>query len=84
MQIIDARAAKASGEYLDFGNLVREKLGMQCQYASRYLDGTIEGYPRLGEGLRIAGSLDMYHSLLIHRDDADEFLRRMTEYRESR
>lgn len=84
MQIIDARVAKATGEYIDFGDLVRGKLGMQCQYASRYLDGTIEGYPCLGEGLRITGSLDMYHTLLIHKDDATEFIRRMTEYRESR
>lgn len=84
MQIIDARIAKASGEYVDFGDLVRDRIGMQCQYASRYLDGTIEGYPRLGEGLRIAGCLDEYHTLLIHKCDAEEFLRRLIEYRESR
>lgn len=77
--------------YSGFGDFARSRLGQQCQYASRYIDGRLEGYPALGEGLRFNNGkpygkvreLDAsdYHSVRIHRDDMDEFERRYKEYR---
>lgn len=62
--------------YVDFGNMARERLGIQCQYASRYVDGRIPGWPNLGKGLRFQGSPTDYHFLKIHQDDVEEFVRR--------
>lgn len=72
-------------KYIAFGEHVAHKrLNQQCQYASRYIDGRIEGYPNLGEGLRFKGETSDYHSILIHEDDVDEFVRRVEEYKENR
>lgn len=69
--------------YSPFGDYCRSRLGQQCQYGSRYIDGRLEGYPALGEGLRFKnlGNGD-YHSIRIHRDDMDEFERRYRAYQE--
>lgn len=62
------------GGYSCFGDFARDSLGEQCQYASRHIDGRMEGYEALGEGLRFqnVGSGD-YHDIRIHRDDMAEF-----------
>ena len=70
-------------EYVDFGDVSRGELGLQCQYGSRYVDGKIERWPNLGEGLRFKGNTNNYHSLKIHKDDVDEFVHRVKSYRES-
>ena len=72
-------------EYIDFGDVSREQLGQQCQYGSRYITGVIDGWPNLGEGLRFTGfdddgHVNNYHAMKIHRDDVDEFVRRVNEY----
>lgn len=67
--------------YVSFGDLSRGRLNQQCQYGSRYVDGR-HGYPNLGEGLRFRGTPADYHTLLIHRDDADEFVQRVAEWRQ--
>jgi hypothetical protein len=83
------------GGYSSFGDFCRSRLGQQCQYGSRYIDGRLEGYPNLGEGLRFNNGkgyngqtrdLDAsdYHSVRIHRDDMDEFERRYKAYCEER
>lgn len=55
----------------------------QNQYASRYVHGRIEPYPNLGEGLRWKNrDSGNYHSILIHRDDLNEFHRRVRAYRQ--
>lgn len=66
--------------YSPFGDFCRSRLGQQCQYGSRYIDGRLEGYPNLGEGLRFKGDPSDYHFVRIHRDDMDEFERRYKEY----
>lgn len=66
--------------YSPFGDFCRSRLGQQCQYGSRYIDGRLEGYPNLGEGLRFKGDPSDYHFVRIHRDDMDEFERRYREY----
>ncbi|MFZ3482086.1 hypothetical protein [Sphingomonas sp. 3-13AW] len=73
------------GGYSRFGNFSRQRLGQQCQYGSRYIDGKIEGYPDLGRGLRFQ-NMDRsdYHSIRIHRDDMDEFERRYRAYHAAR
>lgn len=80
--------------YSPFGDFCRSRLGQQCQYGSRYIDGRIEGYPALGEGLRFNNGkrwgktqdLDAsdYHFVRIHRDDMDEFERRYKAYQQER
>lgn len=52
----------------------------QNQYASRYILGK-HGYPNLGEGLRWQNENGgNYHDILIHKDDYNEFHRRVKEY----
>jgi hypothetical protein len=68
--------------FVVFGDVSRGELRKQAQYGSRYVDGVIEGYPNLGEGLRFVGDTDNYHELLIHKDDIAEFVRRVNKYRE--
>ena len=67
--------------FCDFGHVSEVELDMQDQYASRYINGAIAGYPKLGEGLRILGDPSNYHALKIHKDDIDEFVRRVKEFR---
>lgn len=66
--------------FVSFGDVARKILGSQCQYASRYIEGSIPGYPNLGEGLRFQGSPGHYHSLIIHHQDVDEFVKRYNEF----
>ncbi len=63
------------GGYSPFGDFSRQRLGEQCQYGSRYIDGR-GGCPALGEGLRFRNLKRGYHFIRIHRDDMDEFERR--------
>jgi hypothetical protein len=70
--------------YVHFGDIALDLLKQQSQYASRYVDGRIEGYPNLGDDLRFQGDSREYHELLIHKDDAKEFVKRVREYREKR
>jgi hypothetical protein len=74
---------KDDTEYVNFGDVVaRGRLHQQCQYASRYIDGRIPGYPDLGHGLRFKGDTSNYHSYRIHKDDVEEFVKRVEDYRE--
>lgn len=76
--------ADADG-YVRFGPVARSRMGEQCQYASRYIGGRMEGYPALGEGLRFKNvASGNYHNIRIHLDDIDEFVRRYREYEKSR
>lgn len=68
--------------FVSFNDIARNSLNQQSQYASRYIDGTKEGYPNLGEGLRFDGRADDYHDVCIHKDDVEEFVRRVKEYKE--
>lgn len=70
--------------YVEFGDIALSEMEMQSQYASRYTDGTMKGYPNLGEGLRFKGSVSDYHFMKIHNEDIEEFLRRFKEYRDKR
>jgi hypothetical protein len=77
-----------------FGDFARSRLSQQCQYASRYIEGRLDGYPALGEGLRFNNGkpwgkvrpLDAtdYHGVRIHRDDMDEFERRYKAHQDQR
>ena len=82
--------ANRSTDFISLGNVIREQLGMQSQYGSRYANrafsteaAKIAGheYPYLADGLRISGIPDFYHSLTIHKDDAAEFVARVLAYR---
>jgi len=63
-------------DYVNFGDVSRKHLGLQCQHGSRYVDGKIPGYKNLGKGLRFKGNTNMYHLLKIHKDDVEEFVSR--------
>lgn len=72
-------------DFVTFGqHVAHAHLGQQAQYASRYIDGHLEGYPNLGKGLRFEGDPADYHSVKIHKDDIEEFVRRVKEYKENR
>jgi len=62
--------------FVRFGDVAHRLLNQQSQYASRYIDGKIDGYPNLGFGLRFYGESDNYHDVRIHKDDIEEFIRR--------
>jgi hypothetical protein len=58
---------------------------MQCQYGSRYADS--HWHPEwkfCGENLRITGSSRNYHFMKIHKDDVEEFVKRVIEARSAR
>lgn len=78
--------------FVKFGDISRKRLGTQCQYGCRYTGIDAKGnpneslweergYPNLGKGLRFKGNTDNYHSLEIHEDDVEEFVRRYKEHR---
>lgn len=52
----------------------------QNQYASRFVDGRLDS-PDLGQGLRFRQDHGDYHSIRIHRDDLEEFHRRVAAFR---
>lgn len=68
-----------SDGYVDFGDVGRGELGLQSQYSSRYISGLDR--PKLAEGLKVKGNPDDYHFLKIHKDDVDEFVRRVKAHR---
>jgi|AGTN01.1.fsa_nt_gi hypothetical protein len=91
----EALDAGRDEDYVDFGDVARSRLGMQCQYASRYVGGlcdyqNLTSDPALGRTLRFlersrpVSSADDYHSLRIHRDDVEEFVARVERVRQRR
>ncbi len=82
---------KESNNYIPFGDAVRA-IGMQCQYACRYLgiDGWTDDYPDFGYDVRVFSTLNLngitnqYHQIMIHKDDVEKFVTRIKEYRISR
>ncbi|MDD5589998.1 MAG: hypothetical protein PHQ47_02390 [Candidatus Portnoybacteria bacterium] len=70
--------------FVNFGDVSRRLLGKQAQYGSRYINDAFKSeYPQLGEGLRIKGNPDDYHSIRIHKDDVEEFVRRYNEFKQN-
>ncbi len=73
--------------WVDFGHVSRTLCDMQSQYCSRYVDGRGDRTPNLGKGLRFRGTggkplnTANYHSIEIHSDDVDEFVKRVREHR---
>lgn len=68
-----------------FGPVARSQLGEQCQYASRAIEGRLEGYPSLGDGLRFRNlGSGSYHNIRIHEDDIAEFVARYKAHEENR
>ncbi len=67
--------------FVRFGDVALHLLDEQSQYASRYIDGKIEGYPDLGDGLKFNGKSRDYHTIRIHKDDIEEFVKRFQEHR---
>ncbi|MEA2097935.1 MAG: hypothetical protein U9P70_02575 [Patescibacteria group bacterium] len=70
--------------FVSFSDVASKILNGTTQQISRYADGRLEdgGYPNLAEDLRFSGKMDMYHSLRMHKDDVEEFVKRVEEYRE--
>jgi len=63
--------------YVPLGDVARGLLGMQCQYASHYVNG-LGDLPRLADEFRFK-NLDgaSYHEIRIHQDDVEAFVQRM-------
>lgn len=63
-------------DYISFGDVSRNRMDIQCQYGSQYIDGSC-GRVNLGEGLRFKNiDSHSYHNIKIHKDDVEEFVRR--------
>ncbi len=69
-------------DYIQFGDVARQRLGMQCQYPHDYLDAS--KHPDLAEGVRWIGSHGDYHSIKIHKDDVEIFVARVLAWRKAR
>jgi hypothetical protein len=65
--------------FVRFGDVALYLLNEQTQYASYYISGKIRGYANLGDGLRFSGRYTDYHTVKIHKDDIEEFIRRWRE-----
>lgn len=69
--------------YMTLGDVAGNPLlGMQAQYAARYLkrrDGPDPhpGYPDAGQGLRWFGDPTMWHGVIFHKEDAKTFVYRV-------
>jgi len=63
--------------YVEFGDVARRQIGMQAQYARRYLKDEV-----LGKDIRWSGDYDNYHFLKIHKDDVATFVDRVKAHRE--
>jgi len=61
-------------------DIAHGRLGITTQVASFYID-ELAGYPNLSEGLEIMRAATI-HSWTMFSKDADEFVRRVEEYRE--
>jgi len=69
-------SVKPNGD-VSFGDVSRNLLGKQNQYGSRFIDGSVPGYPKLGVGLRFSDlEGPSYHDIGIHPDDIEEFVHR--------
>ena len=68
------------GGMVNFGELARNVLGMQAQYASYYVDGI--GVPRCADDLRMeTGTIGgNYHAYRIHVKDAPVFIERVNSF----
>ncbi len=66
--------------YVVFGGLAVQVLNQQSQYAARYVDGLLPGYPDLGRGLHLEGTSADYHTLAVAPDDAEELVHRIVAY----
>lgn len=72
--------------FVKLGDISRALFGRQTQYVSRLIDGTDSEYPNLGESLRFKNvfkdgkGTGNYHDYKIHKDDIDEFVRKVKEY----
>ncbi len=65
-------------EYVSFGDVARKQLGMQCQYARKYLLD-----PEIANGIRWTGEVNDYHGLMIHTDDVETFVTRAIAWRKA-
>ena len=77
--------------YVAFGDVSRNRLGKQCQYSSRLVDGQFRNEypdlasdPKYGAPLRIVGELGDYHDYRIHKDDVEELVKRFKDYLDER
>lgn len=76
--------------FVTFGDVARELLGRQAQYISSFADGLDKDTPSLSEGLRFKNMLNTrtgeatgnFHEYRIHKDDIEEFVKRVKEYQE--
>lgn len=72
--------------FVKLGDIARGEIGRQAQYVSRLIDGLLEEYPNLGEGLRFSNvyrnekATGDYHNYKIHKDSIEEFVKRAKEY----
>jgi len=58
-------------DYTQLGDVCRGRVGMQCQYGSRYANpGELCGHLRY-----LNLDTGCYHDILIHKDDVEEFVR---------
>jgi|GEM_PF-2301020 hypothetical protein len=64
--------------FVKFDEVSRWLLHRQTQYGSRFIDGGPRSeYPAFGKDLRIKGDPDQIYSLEIHKDDVNEFVKRV-------
>src|ERR1039457_6074934 len=73
--------SEAPDGYIAFGDVALNLLDQQTQYASRYVDGVVQDSPNLGGDLRFNADTRDYHSLGIHPEDIEEFIRRVYAWR---
>ena len=71
------------GDHVEFGDVAREQMKMQCQYGVRYLL-PFKDHPYLGDGLRTTGDIANYHFVTIHKDDVATFIERYEKHKKAR
>lgn len=71
--------------YVDFADVSLDYLDTQGQYSGRFVEGMGQEYPNLGHGLRFwfRGGYDDFNLLMIHKDNVEEFIRRVKKFKET-
>lgn len=74
LPVLKRQTMDIDSDYVDFGNVARDRCGQQSQYASRHLNPLFANEYEQFQ-LRTKGDPDDYHFLKIHKNDVEEFVR---------
>lgn len=82
LELVELNALEADENgFVLIGEIANDWLGESSQYIGRYFHGSIEGYPKLVEGLAYYGGENgNYHAWKLAQKDVKTFIIRLREH----